>query len=459
MEQKINSLFLSKITVSDLEIAYKEGRNAGKIAWENISSFEVTVGTITIPGYITIIEKDGVVHQVHYASYHADAIKEIQEKRGYKNIQAPNNVEVIEAKVSNNKKASNSGKQYRRYTSFGSGENFIEIDVTEKEIKYSNHGKNSIIEAMQVVKIEVEKAGIFSLGKLNITTSDGNVCSIDIVSKMNDVVMKWKKDFDDGTYKPQQKSSPKQMQYSQGSVRNSMMTKMEYLTEKVRIKTFSSDKERNSIICSYYKVKGINPETGRRKTNTVVHIQGADVYEVGIKSGLLEPYEVEELPETKPSDAQVVYARDLGIVLPYDATADDASIFLTRAENQEAIHQKGASDELLKLIILKYGTYVPKYANCKEAYHRFYYALSKTEQIAYFIMRVVAEAKGLIYLFPCDVADEEWDAYLNIAKEKQADNKFMESFWYYSATDFPMRGKIQKQLKAYRDIVNIKDIL
>lgn len=117
--------------------------------------------------------------------------------------------------------------------------------------------------------------------------------------------------------------------------------------------------------CEIYKVRGINPETNRKKSVEVVAASNALPDLIQSKSGLLPPYEIEKV--TRPaSDAQLETMRKHGFKPPVNLSIQDASIFITRSVEGEALEQPVAPLSFVDYAI-KHNVYIPKYANVKEA--------------------------------------------------------------------------------------------
>lgn len=127
--------------------------------------------------------------------------------------------------------------------------------------------------------------------------------------------------------------------------------------------------------CEVYKVRGINPETNRKKTVEVIAASNAPSELIQSKSGLLPPYEIEKA--TRPaSDAQLEAMRKHGIKPPADLSMLDASVLITRSVEGKPIKQSTASLAFVDYAI-KNNVYIPKYANAKEAQDYLLAALPK----------------------------------------------------------------------------------
>ena len=419
MNLKFDSVFLSKIRINDLEVTYSEKEKSGTIPISRIKAFEVVEGTITEYGYLKITT-DSEEHIVHFISNHNKGLRQIQEKLGFSNQTEPFSVkEMVEIEKE-------SESDYMRPLET----NPVKIYISVEGIRYIVLGKEMMIRADKIKSVTYKKAKFLSLGLLTIQT-DADSVNIKTSSYFNSALEKWVDDINSGVYQINQNIRVSRTTYGKGFVSNS---------------------ERN-IACAWYKVTGINPNTNRRKSETFPWFRETPVEDIEKASGLLGPYECEQLPDRMPSDAQLEYARRIGVIIPRDATMEDASIFLTRKENNKPLHQVGVAEWLIKKYICELKVYIPLYASLTEAHSQYYYSLSVKERIVYFVMKVYDENKGAKYLFPHEATQIEQEKFRVFAEEYYRDNKFMESFERYSAEDLPIDGTIKKRLKAY-DMAN-----
>ena len=207
---------------------------------------------------------------------------------------------------------------------------------------------------------------------------------------------------------------------------------------------------KNRIICVNYSVKGKNPTTGRRKTVCVVVESTASQEEIQVKSGLLPPYEI-NINDCKgtPSEAQIRYAEKLGFVFPADAGSDDASIFLTRAENKEPLVQPAMPDDLIRYLTKK-GIHVPAYAGINEADRLYLYNVSQEEKYAYFCMRVYCDIMHCRYRLLEELPSGKRAIFDKFAELAIKDPDFIKSFLHYDSNDLSLSDfKKMKKLKAY----------
>ena len=316
---------------------------------------------------------------------------------------------------------------YKKTLTFGP----LEIVIGEREIKYNTPRQKGIIYATGIRGIEIKNGTFFSLGYLTISTNDAEY-KIEFPKKFNKELQQWKQDFESGKYKPKEKT------VSLGEKPTANINKYGMTT-----------KGRNDIACVRFIVKGKNPKTGRVKTVTVLGAENEPAETVVKRSGLLEPYEVEEQEERIPTERQFEYARNIGVKFPDDATCTDAAILLTRAENGEEIIQRKIPRELIEIAIYKLNLYIPRYAGANDFGWIYYNSLNGTERYEYFAMKVFCENTGKPYDFPHEATEDEKRMFSDFAEKYQNDRSFIESFSRYSIDDMPIGGTIKKKLKAY----------
>lgn len=212
--------------------------------------------------------------------------------------------------------------------------------------------------------------------------------------------------------------------------------------------------QRNNVVCDYYSVKGVNPDTNRRKSKIIVVDSTSTEEEIQEKSGLLPPYEIEKLNQEAPTDRQIAYAEKLGIVFPADASVSDASVFLTRHEDGVPLVQPPAPDTLVRYLIGK-GIFVPAYAGISEVSGLYLNNVSRNEKAAFFCMRVFCSIKNKSYCLLEDVPLAERNLFFEFANAYEADGDFLRSLLHYTAEDLPLNACPRlKKLKAYEMAVD-----
>lgn len=92
MEQKYKSIGLSIITVDDSEISFEEKKElSGKVKISDLERFEVTMGTFTEYGVLTL-EANSKEVKIHFLSNYNKDMKKLQERLGFQNINEPETV-------------------------------------------------------------------------------------------------------------------------------------------------------------------------------------------------------------------------------------------------------------------------------------------------------------------------------------------------------------------------------
>lgn len=118
--------------------------------------------------------------------------------------------------------------------------------------------------------------------------------------------------------------------------------------------------------CVHYSVTGINPSTGRRKSVSVIESSIASDAQIGQRSGLNPPYNIENV-DRKPSEAQLHRIQRDNISIPEGVplSIEDATIFITRSEE----NKKYAPPADIRYVdyAIEHQVYIPKYASNKEA--------------------------------------------------------------------------------------------
>ena len=207
---------------------------------------------------------------------------------------------------------------------------------------------------------------------------------------------------------------------------------------------------RNQVTYTQYTVKGKNPDTNRKKTVTVTVESAASLDEVQMKSGLLPPYEIEKVDHVDaPTERQVAYAEKLGFAFPPDATMRDASIFLTRYEEDLPLIQPAAPDKLVRYLIGK-GIAVPAYAGINEISNLYCNSISASEISAFFCMRVFCSHSKKKYHLLEDAPPVEQSLFYRFGELHKDDSDFLRSLTHYSGKDLPLNDcPSLKKLKAY----------
>lgn len=97
--------------------------------------------------------------------------------------------------------------------------------------------------------------------------------------------------------------------------------------------------------CNYakYDVIAVNPKTNRKNKVRVEAKDKSQAIEIAKKEKeLIEPFEVKVVPFSTPTERQIEYALNIGMIIPDDVNIEDIGAMLTRFENEST----GASQEL-----------------------------------------------------------------------------------------------------------------
>jgi hypothetical protein len=129
-----------------------------------------------------------------------------------------------------------------------------------------------------------------------------------------------------------------------------------------------------------FSVRGINTESGRKKTIKIDVPNNRNVSEMVLAQGeIKEPFEITEVPFSLPTDRQLSYAQALGITIPPDACLDDVSALISRAVDNDSEPNKGLI-EYASNKGLTFSVYVGK----KALYNFIFYSLQLYDKIAFF---------------------------------------------------------------------------
>ncbi len=129
----------------------------------------------------------------------------------------------------------------------------------------------------------------------------------------------------------------------------------------------------SKLYCKEYKVKGLNPRSGRRKTVIVVATSADQESNITKKSGLLPPYEI--LPGScEVTEGQLEVAKKYKIKFPKDATISDAAIILDRIHRDDPVEEKPVPRQMVQYAADN-NVFIPKYAYYDEAVEILLYQL------------------------------------------------------------------------------------
>ncbi|MCR4436200.1 MAG: hypothetical protein QHH06_10510 [Clostridiales bacterium] len=187
-----------------------------------------------------------------------------------------------------------------------------------------------------------------------------------------------------------------------------------------------------------YKVRGKNKDTGRYKTLSVQAISVEHCKQIAAERGLLEPYEITELLPNKPTERQLAYAKDLGIIIPSDATSEDVSALISRVVDSDN------NDPRSDLVDFANGREMifSKYIGKKALYNVIFNTLTGIDKIAFFVF--------CVYRWLADDRDgnidkhKYKDKFYSIAETLASNDSFIKSMNKYAGEDIRFLGEIRK---------------
>ena len=186
-----------------------------------------------------------------------------------------------------------------------------------------------------------------------------------------------------------------------------------------------------------FSIRGINPETGRKKTITLGVPNITTPHDMVLQHKYLnEPFEIKEIPFELPTERQLAYANGLGIKIPQDACIEDVSALLSRAEDSDS----SPNEELIEYATNKELTF-SKYIGKKALYNLVFYKLPELDKIAFFcfsVYRYVSDDRHA----NLDTSPHR-DAFYSFAQQYVGDKKFINSILKYEGKDLRYFGTMQ----------------
>ena len=185
-----------------------------------------------------------------------------------------------------------------------------------------------------------------------------------------------------------------------------------------------------------YKVKAIHRDTGRQRTLEISAISNEACRKEAINNGLLEPIEIIAIPSDSPTEKQLLYAKDLKIKIPVDATKADLSALIDRKVNADS------SDPRPELIEYANGREMifSKYIGKKALYNLIFNSLSGLDKIAFFLFCIYRSISDDRYH---NLDKHQYrNAFYELAEGLSSDDSFGKSMKRYAGTDIMFFGKI-----------------
>jgi hypothetical protein len=130
-----------------------------------------------------------------------------------------------------------------------------------------------------------------------------------------------------------------------------------------------------------YIVNGVNPASGRKKTVSVEVLSGTPNDIIEEKSGLLPPYVIDAAEFDNPTEGQLEYAKNIGLIIPNGCNSADVSCLLSRAEDND--DSPYVSESLLRYASL-HNIFFSPYIGLYFGYRTIYERLSENEKLKFF---------------------------------------------------------------------------
>ncbi|MBQ7705733.1 MAG: hypothetical protein IJT73_09970 [Selenomonadaceae bacterium] len=151
-----------------------------------------------------------------------------------------------------------------------------------------------------------------------------------------------------------------------------------------------------------YKATGINPKTNRQNTVRLIAKNELSAASILSEKGLLPPYTFTEEQFANPTDAQIDYALDLGIMISSDMNRYDVSNCISKILNYDV-----DADETLKIFAYYRNIYFSPYAGQQQLMEKIWENILPHEKIIFFFLAVYN------FLYKKD----EWDFDFPLAQE------------------------------------------
>lgn len=182
-----------------------------------------------------------------------------------------------------------------------------------------------------------------------------------------------------------------------------------------------------------YKVRGVSEETGRKRTIKLM-AQNREKAEEELKQrGLIEPYEFEEEEPDAPTDRQIDYAIDLGILILPTMTKKDISALIDKKVDED----DDANEELLTFAYNK-NIYVSPYIGEKALFNTIFSTLANPDKAAFFCYAVYCSINGEKV---SNLEESPYrDKFYQFAEFYAADDSFQRSLEDYSGEELIFFG-------------------
>lgn len=199
---------------------------------------------------------------------------------------------------------------------------------------------------------------------------------------------------------------------------------------------------RQSWKMNMYEVKGINPKTNHKKSETVIVI-GNNEKDILNKTSLINVSDYELIPPEPPTSNQIDYAASLGISLNGDFSKTDISSAISKALDED-------DNKQVPLEFAEYAAdkniYLSSYVGLTGAYNIVFNSLKDIDKKMFFAFSYYQKINGFITFNPLKHPDLH--KFETFATENANNISLENSIAYYSGADL-IHDKPLKKIKAY----------
>ena len=192
----------------------------------------------------------------------------------------------------------------------------------------------------------------------------------------------------------------------------------------------------HNMNCERYVFSAKFSQTGRMRTNKeVIIFEGDDVFDMIRKMGYEEPITIISTEWNKPSDAQVSYLKNVGLLNQSTGLCSiDASCLLSSYETGIGIAPQG-----LYQYATKHKIVTSYYAPEDYLYENIWSSLDEEDKIAFFLFCIYRDR--MIYIDANLDAFSQKSCIYEIASSLKTDEKFTKSMEKYDATSLMTFGE------------------
>lgn len=198
-----------------------------------------------------------------------------------------------------------------------------------------------------------------------------------------------------------------------------------------------------------YKVIGVNPKTGRKNKKDICAGSKESAIYIAKYKGLSDPFEV--LEESKeivqqmnmPTEKQVAYARDLGIVIPLHATRSNISAMISRVTDDD---MEQPSVGIMQFLQCLSKDPVEPYTGKNAAISQILYYANDLQTCIFYVYAVTCATKNRSLQNP--LLDQQFSTYEKIGERLSKDEKLLQSVRRRPAADYIKPSKNTAAYKA-----------